>query len=93
MREKERLRRPELFNNKAIYQEECIFLFTHSLEYQTGADLDPFKNGITKIYKNIITSTGGPNLLFIVNFLLHNNPKCKLTATKLSRKLNGPGSL
>lgn len=69
------------------------FLPAYLLEYQTGTDLDPLKNGITKIYKNIITSTGGPNLLFIVNFLLHNNPKCKLTATKLSRKLNGPGSL
>lgn len=86
------IKKPSAFN-KVIYQEEYVFLLTDLLEYQNGTDLDALKNSITKIYKNIITSTGGPNLLFIVNFLLHNNPKCKLTATKLSRKLNGPGSL
>lgn len=87
------IKKPCAFNNKVIYQEEYVCLLTYLLEYQNGTDLDALKNSITKIYKNIITSTGGPNLLFIVNFLLHNNPKCKLTATKLSRKLNGPGSL
>lgn len=86
------IKKPCAFN-KVIYQEEYVCLLTYLLEYQNGTDLDALKNSITKIYKNIITSTGGPNLLFIVNFLLHNNPKCKLTATKLSRKLNGPGSL
>lgn len=95
IKSQERAERTERERN--CYFTKCFPPFLSYSAYLWGISLVQtfilLKRALQRFIKNIITSTGRPNLLFIVNFLLHNNPKCKLTATKLSRKLNGPGSL